>query len=156
MMKKLLVLSDSHGNSDLVSSIVRTELPFDTLIFCGDGLADLVRAELPNEFRVCPVRGNVDRINGLDGDDVAIEVIESVRIFVAHGDLFDVRHTTIFLRSAAAKEDCGLIIFGHTHIPYLNASGNPVVLNPGAVKNGSYATVTVKGSAVKCVMKEIG
>jgi putative phosphoesterase len=155
-MKKLLVLSDSHGNPDLVSAIVRTELPFDTLIFCGDGLADLVRAELPKEFGVCAVRGNVDRINGLDGDDVAVEEIESVRIFVTHGDQSGVRDTTVSIRNEAAKEDCVLIIFGHTHIPYLNAAGNPVVLNPGAVKDGSYATVVVKGSAVKCTIKEIG
>ncbi|HNX59981.1 MAG TPA: YfcE family phosphodiesterase [Spirochaetota bacterium] len=154
-MAKFLVLSDSHGETELIRSVVSSELPFDELIFCGDGIDDLTRADLPKKFIVTAVRGNVDRVRGCAGDDVAFTEAEGVRIMVTHGDMFDVKRTMMFVRREAEAKNAGLVIVGHTHIPYLNEASGPAVLNPGSLKAGSYATVTVTDAGMKFDMKEI-
>ncbi len=155
-MTKLLILSDSHGESGLISSVVTSELPFDELIFCGDGLDDIPRANLPKQFLITAVRGNVDRARGIQNEDITFTETSTAKIMVTHGDMFDVKRTMMFLRREAEAKNASLVVFGHTHTPYLNDSAEPVLLNPGSLKAGSYATVTIDHSGMKFNLKEIG
>jgi len=54
---KILVVSDSHGNTVMLQRIIDREWPFDRLVHCGDGAADLLRVRLPAGMPVTPVSG---------------------------------------------------------------------------------------------------
>ncbi|HEY1405117.1 MAG TPA: metallophosphoesterase family protein, partial [Spirochaetota bacterium] len=88
--------------------------------------------------------------------DLAITEAGNVRIMITHGDQYDVKHTTGFLIKEGISQNADLIIFGHTHIPYLNDKSDPVLLNPGSMKAGSYATVIIDDKGIRCDLKEIG
>ena len=141
-MKKILVLSDSHGNLQKLQKIIDVEWPFDHLIHCGDGVGDLEDVVFPEKVFQTKVSGNVDtvRFSGMDRFDY--NEIGGLQFVVVHGDIFNVKADLSEIRNFAIKEDVGLICFGHTHSQYLE-NGFPVLFNPGAVNEGMYGVVEV-------------
>jgi uncharacterized protein len=142
MSSKILVMSDSHGNRDIVSRIIKHENPLEFIVHCGDGAGDLFFAEIPEGVKVIKVTGNVDLYGNLDMERIEIFTIDSLRIMVAHGDQFRVQDDYAGLIQEAAKRGVDLVFFGHTHKKHL--SGNrPVIFNPGAANRGMYGIVTL-------------
>jgi hypothetical protein len=154
-MSKFLVLSDSHGSPSIIGTIVRQELPFDELIFCGDGIRDVESANLPKSFIINYVAGNVDRIHGKLADEYVLIEADGVKIFASHGDLFSVKDTLKYITREGTNRGVDLVVFGHTHTPFFSRNSNPVLLNPGSAKNGCYATIEIQKGEIKCVLKEI-
>jgi putative phosphoesterase len=154
-MTKLLVLSDSHDSPEVIAAIVKMELPFDELIYCGDGIADLAAADLPKSFLITAVRGNIDRARGADGDDVIITESSGAQILVTHGDYYNVRESLAQLSGEGKRQNVNLVVFGHSHIPYHDAASVPMILNPGSVRNGSYATIVIREGVINCTLKSL-
>lgn len=89
--------------------------------------------------------------------------IDGVRIQVYHGSPSDPVNEYVFPEEAEAVAedylealDVGLIILGHTHIPYVIETGNGFLMNPGSVgqprdgdPRASYMLLEIEGSSVK-------
>ena len=58
---RFLVISDSHGRYERIAELIDMHKNIDALIFLGDGLADLERADAYSKgFAVFAVKGNCD------------------------------------------------------------------------------------------------
>ena len=129
---KLCVFSDSHGISDNMLHAVYIEDP-DAVIFLGDGERDLkpMRRRYPN-LPIHAVCGNCDV--GFSVPDKLILTLEGVRIFAVHGHRHDVKYDQDldYLVRSACHEDANVVLFGHTHVPYLETREGILLLNPGA------------------------
>lgn len=58
-MKKILVLSDSHGAFNTILNIYEKELP-DIVIYTGDGIRDIEELSYVHNFECHIVNGNCD------------------------------------------------------------------------------------------------
>jgi len=137
---KLLILSDSHGNIRSIRRILEKEAPFDYLIHCGDGVRDLLHAEMPAGSRVLKVAGNVDLSVVYDMDRVITEEICGLHFLITHGDLYDAHNGYGMLMSEGRNTDSDVVLFGHTHIQYCS-EGTPVLFNPGTAMKGFYGVI---------------
>ncbi len=133
MQVKICVFSDSHGSSEAMLRAIAGERP-DLCFFLGDGQADLaaVRERCP-ALTIHAVRGNCDMRSLLPLSLTC--TAEGVTFFAVHGHRFNVKHDPSLeaLRAAGARAGAHVILFGHTHQPYLEDRALPVILNPGSV-----------------------
>lgn len=105
-----------------------------------------------------------DDVIGLRGLPMGLDLhLEGVRVKVYHGSPSDPINEYIFQEEAEAVAedyleslDAGLIILGHTHIPYVIETGNGLLINPGSVgqprdgdPRASYMLLEIEGSSVR-------
>lgn len=150
---RLLVLSDSHGNADIIHAIIRRfGMTCDALCFCGDGSRDILstlkRSLSDADFEKCIppvaafVQGNGDDCtyvcrteNGIQTFSVPhtkLLVAAGKIIYLTHGHLQNVYYGCKDLYYAAKREKASVALFGHTHIPYAKQEGGILLLNPGS------------------------
>lgn len=155
----ILILSDSHGRSDLVSHILSRCHP-DLMLFCGDGLNDLAYQYISYPFYA--VKGNCDLLPPplpCVGNEIKREILVcegGMRLLLMHGDTYDIKHGMGAAIQRAAALNADALIFGHTHqrvnvtlspgaeYPYLT---KPLHLfNPGSVMAAphSFGTLTIR------------
>ena len=130
-MKKVIIISDSHGNLDNVRKIVEKDKNYDMVIHLGDliGQDDLLKEICKCEIKC--VRGNCDLMSENPLFDV-VEV-EKNKIFITHGHCFGVNFGVEKLCYAAEEEGCKIAMYGHTHYPENSVYGGIIVVNPGSV-----------------------
>ena len=130
-MKKVIIISDSHGNLDNVRKIVEKEKNYDMVIHLGDliGQDDLLKEICKCEIKC--VRGNCDLMSENPLFDV-VEV-EKNKIFITHGHCFGVNFGVEKLCYAAEEEGCKIAMYGHTHVPIINQGRDVTILNPGSL-----------------------
>ncbi|MCA1054461.1 YfcE family phosphodiesterase [Rossellomorea aquimaris] len=132
---KITVLSDTHMQrkgrcfpEELIADLKESEL-----IIHGGDFQDLEVYNRLKEFgELIGVAGNVD------GHDIKrvlpdkrVTVINDVRIGIVHGDGKG-KTTEKRAEEAFKGEDVDLVIFGHSHIPYLRYHGGVLLFNPGS------------------------
>ena len=143
---KLLIVSDVHGRHDRLRTVMDMHKDADALIFLGDGLRDLMRADAYSYgFTVFSVRGNCDGISFFTNEsDVSEELcfsFEGFRFFALHGHTRGVKSGTDRAIYAAMSREADVLLYGHTHIPeerYIpeinEEYGKPLrVFNPGSL-----------------------
>lgn len=144
-MKKIVVLSDTHGFSVRQLRSIIDESDF--VIFCGDGLQTIKRELDDLGDKLIAVRGNCD--NGLGSCETIVEV-EDVRIFVTHGHLYGVRGGYAELEEAARDYDCSVALFGHTHCAAKVERNGILIFNSGSFADeSSYGYMIVNGDKVQ-------
>lgn len=130
-MKKILVISDSHGRNDDIEGVLRQVGPIDYLIHCGD----LERGDAYVRSLVdCPVTivaGNNDYYLDLPAEEL-IE-IEGYKILVTHGHYYYVNSGVEYLKEHARALGVDIVMYGHTHVPYFEAEDDLITLNPGSL-----------------------
>jgi putative phosphoesterase len=138
--KKMLVLSDTHGSIHALKTVLNWAKdrmpPKDTIcdaVFLGDGVYDLRptadAAGFFSNWKI--VRGNNDYEHSIQ--DSAVFDFSGYRFFICHGhrhSLYGGHHTLI---SAGRSNDANIVIFGHTHVPFLKNEGGLLLVNPGSV-----------------------
>ena len=145
---KIIVVSDTHGHYSLLAELMDMHRDADALIFLGDGINDLARADAYSyPFAVYSVRGNCDGISffsrGNDAPDEMILSLGGYRFFILHGHTRTVKHSMDRAIWAAQEQAVDVLLFGHTHCPmekYLSfddggeCSLKPLYLfNPGSL-----------------------
>jgi len=145
MPVKILVVSDSHGNTTALQRIISLEKPFDYLVHCGDGVADLMYVQMPGSPFVLKVSGNVDRPRGMYIEQRLIETIEGYKLFITHGDAHQVHRDTSGIYNDTVSTGCDVALFGHTHRQYLS-QGKPWLFNPGECRGGYYGILHIEES----------
>jgi putative phosphoesterase len=146
--KKLLVVSDSHGDVPALKKVLvwaknlakaaedKTSEPADVIsygVFLGDGVDDLRRAEDAAGFS-CGwrlVQGNNDYGFSLPVADVFD--FGGHRFFLCHGHRHMVYYGYHRLIAAALASNADAALFGHTHVPCFAGENGVYLINPGSV-----------------------
>lgn len=146
---KIVVTSDSHGRLETLKRISASEQA-DLYLDAGD--SEREEGEL---HPFLTVKGNRDF---LVETKYRIVDAEGVRIFLFHGDRTPL--TRDYLAQLAKNNGCGIIIHGHTHVPYYTVHEGVHILCPGSVtyprslKGATYAVLSV-GSEIEPEIKKV-
>ncbi|MGA3598830.1 metallophosphoesterase [Lysinibacillus agricola] len=142
---QILVMSDTHGDSDVIEKVRGFYPKVDTFIHCGD-------SELPFSHKALDgmkkVRGNCDIDQAFP--DEAVFDIEDVTVFVTHGHLHNVKTSILSLSYRAKEVDAQIVCFGHSHILAAEMIEDVLFLNPGSLlkprgrKEKSFALVEIE------------
>ena len=73
-----------------------------------------------------------------------MEELCGARILLAHGDRYGVKSSLTRLSYRAEELACQAAFFGHTHRAFCGYVGGALLLNPGALREGNWAEVTVQ------------
>ena len=153
-MTKILIFSDSHGDIETMARITGTVKP-DMVIHLGDYLydADMLNVEYPN-INFIKIPDNTNKKN--DNDKVKFENIYDKKIMMTHGHFYNVDNEEEGLRNIKGIQKlmefgfgngADIIMFGHSHMPYLNCINGKWIMNPGRIGKKSskiiYATYSV-------------
>lgn len=128
---KILVLSDSHGNTANMYRAVELEAPH-MILHLGDGWRDAER--LHDRFPEIPleqVPGNCD-FRPLEAAERCL-CLEDLRILLCHGHTYGVKQSLMAAGYAAEERNLDVFLFGHTHCPLVDRRGKTLFLNPGSI-----------------------
>lgn len=134
---KILVLSDSHGNSYNIKRAINMHPNCDAVIFLGDGLGDFYSVS-SDKHAALTVRGNCDwepifsHIPKVDSI-----TLENKKIVFTHGQEYGVKFGLDGLRKLASDTSADIILFGHTHEPLEYYENGVYYFNPGTA-SGAY------------------
>ncbi|HAJ16097.1 MAG TPA: YfcE family phosphodiesterase [Erysipelotrichaceae bacterium] len=155
-MKKLVIMSDNHGDMNIMSDIRVLEPDADLYIHCGDSEAT---HKMQLEGFVC-VAGNNDW--GLDLPRFAKLKVEGVSILITHGQFYGYFDREKHMIKDLKKHGCTLMFSGHTHMPSIKSEGKYTFINPGSTSwprggsKRSYAVVTLDdGQITSAKIKEL-
>ena len=101
------------------------------LIHCGDVERDEDYIRAAAGCPVCMVAGNNDW-----GSDLPQEIVTEIgkyRVFITHGHRYYVPFEMDRLKAAAKERNAQIVIFGHSHMPYLQEEDGITFLNPGSI-----------------------
>ena len=129
---KVLIVSDTHGREQNLAEALEQTGPIDQLIHLGDveGGAEHIR-ELAGEAPAAIIAGNNDFFCDLPNE--RIFTLGGHRIFMTHGHGYFVHSGTLYLKREARKKGADIVMFGHTHKPYMEEDNELLVLNPGSL-----------------------
>ena len=140
VVKRILVLSDSHGYS-LEKILMKAESmgPIDAVFHAGDGCRDLSRYEsdLPQIYQVC---GNCDIFPA--AQELTFDLFGK-RFLLCHGHRYSVKSTMSLLEDRAREIKADCVVFGHTHAVYNEYKNGVLYLNPGAACERQFAILLV-------------
>ena len=124
------IVSDTHGNWEKIAEEIKKE-NVDCLFFLGDHARDGKKMESFLKIPAYIVRGNCDRIE--DGDAEQIVELGGWKIFLCHGHHYHVKEQlqTLFYRGLELGVD--IILYGHTHRAYYEETDGLTIINPGSV-----------------------
>ena len=132
---RILVISDTHGDYRRMNDVIKKEYPFDILIHCGDAQLGLDAVlERRNDYELYAVKGNCDTFANLPY--VMTPRVGGTRLYLTHGHRLDVDYSMNPIIKEALRDKAGVVIFGHTHHPFLRflEDENMLLLNPGSLK----------------------
>lgn len=147
---KVLIISDTHGHARNLKAVLERVAPVDALIHCGDveGEEDYI-AELAG----CPlyvVAGNNDYFSSLERE--ADFELAGKKIFLCHGHHYGVSMGVERIREEGQSRKADIVMYGHTHKPYLDIREDITVLNPGSLayprqfpRDPSYMVMEIDG-----------
>lgn len=128
---RILVISDSHGKNDDVKQVIEQVGEIDMFIHLGDierGL-DYIRGLVGCECHM--VSGNNDYDIALPDHDTFL--IGDKKVFITHGHRFYVGSGVEHLRQYALDNGYDIVMYGHTHVPFLEIGDEVTILNPGSI-----------------------
>lgn len=128
---KILIVSDTHGRHGNLDEVLEREGKIDMLLHLGDVEDDEHYIEAIAEYPVHMLAGNNDYFSYLPGEK---EIkIGKYKVFMTHGHGYYVSMNTRRLRDEAKARGVDIVMFGHTHKPYIDAEGDLKVINPGSL-----------------------
>ena len=140
-MTRIAVVSDSHGGRfHLERFLEYCKLDgIDRVYHLGDITDDARWLQKRLEIPLVGVAGNCD----LRGAREALETVEGKRILLVHGDKYGVKYGCEALAEYAQTRMADVALFGHTHRSHTSCVGKIVMVNPGALKDGSMCLLEV-------------
>ena len=160
----LLVISDSHGKIDRIEKAVALNPNCEAILFLGDGICDLDRAELLGR-PVIAVRGNCDVSSVICEPEEQMVRFGEYNIMLMHGHKLGVKGGDDAAVAYAAKKGADVLLYGHTHTRlerYLSDGkiiGDTVlekplrVFNPGSLgaprgSGASFGVIVIRGKDI--------
>ena len=132
-MKRVLIISDTHGYHAPLKGILENDGPFDLMIHCGDleGEENSIQNLTGPACACVMVAGNNDFFSMLPRE--LMLDIEGLRVWITHGHNFYVSMDTNMIKEEARQHDADIVMFGHTHKPLVDTSGPVIAINPGSL-----------------------
>ncbi len=128
---KIMIVSDTHGRHGNLDLALEQEGSIDMLLHMGDVEHGDDYIEAIAEYPVHMVAGNNDCFSYLPKEK---EIqIGKYRIWMTHGHGYYVSMDTQRLRHEAKVRGVDIVMFGHTHRPYMDLNGELMVINPGSI-----------------------
>ena len=145
-MKKIVVVSDSHGRVENVEALRSLLEENDYLIHLGDGVGDVRALSKLYPEKVYACRGNCDFSSAHPAEFVLD--VEWIKIFCTHGNAYGVKEDLARLAYRAKELDCQVALYGHTHLARMDEMDGVILINPGTLqfpigKGGGYAYLVV-------------
>lgn len=145
---KYLVVSDNHGDHEIVDMIAKAHPHLDGYIHCGDSES---QPEDPHYAAYHMVAGNCDWLPTLPN-----ELILDGGIYVTHGHMVGVKMDRRLLAQTALENGCRYAFYGHTHVRAAEVVNGVYCINPGSIRlprrpyeaEKSYAIVTIEEAKV--------
>jgi len=133
---KILVCSDSHGDTESLDKIVKLHPKEDMYLHLGD-------SQLPNYLTgmFITVKGNCDFFPYPERIDIPTKW---GKIHMEHGDYYLAR-----TKKYIEEQECFIYLFGHTHVRQSGYDGKTYVFNPGSLteprdrNEGSYLLIAI-------------
>ena len=112
------------------------------IIHLGDGWRDV--EELRGLFPSLPlehVPGNCDfgRFEALE----RVLILDDHRVLIAHGHTLGVKTGLLRAQYRALEMNADILLFGHTHVPLVDAASRPMMMNPGSIGDSRRPTYGV-------------
>lgn len=157
-MKKLIVVSDTHGSRKGLDKLKPLIEENDYVIHLGDGAGDLrdIMQTYPEKAYVCA--GNCDFFSPLP-DEGTLEV-EYLKILYCHGHKYGVKRSLEALARETKRQGCDIALYGHTHDPLITQIDGVTLINPGTLRapvgeGGSYCYLVIhKDKATPVIVGE--
>ncbi|MCM1244248.1 MAG: metallophosphoesterase [Roseburia sp.] len=130
-MAKYLVFSDSHGRDEKMLEVIKKYKEIDGLFFLGDSENSGDRLRNAVQGPVYMVRGNCDW--SLDAPDFQVIKLHGHTVAMTHGHRQHVNIELDILKYWAQEKQADIVMYGHTHVPFLEQSSQMTVLNPGSI-----------------------
>lgn len=154
-MKKLVIMSDNHGDSNALTDIKVLDEKADYYIHCGD--SEAYRLQDLDGF--VAVKGNNDW--SLDLPDVARLDIEDRHLLITHGQFFGYFDREKKMLQFLKKHKGDILISGHTHMPLVKEYDGYWLVNPGSTSwprggsERSYAVMYIDHDQVKVEIRTL-
>lgn len=153
---RLLVISDSHGNKNAFTDILREHGPScDALIFCGDGIEDIayaIRKAVLEQYFIMSIPSVIALVEGNNDPDLYPlgEPFKTIRspliqsftvcgktIMISHSHRLGIYSSYSGLVEKASELDADICFYGHTHVAEkfydIGSNGKMTLfLNPGS------------------------
>ncbi len=128
---KILIVSDTHGKHHNLDRALEAAGKIDMFIHLGDveGGEEYIDAVVDCEKHI--VAGNNDFFSYLPREEEFY--IGAKKVFITHGHNYYVSMTKEQIREEGKARHADIVMFGHTHRPYLNEKDGITVLNPGSL-----------------------
>ncbi len=156
---KIIVFADSHTDVPTMLAVVKLEQP-DVILHLGDHIADGIELQKNTDIRVHLVKGNTDL--GSCGSIEALFTFENTRVYMTHGHIYKVKNGLTELCGAGTRNNAHIVLFGHTHRPFLSHIDGMWVMNPGRIGRklnesipATYGTIVLTGSRIECGISEV-
>lgn len=150
-MKKIVVISDSHGNVKGIEKLYPMMSENDIVIHLGDGCGDFRGFMREHPEKAYVVSGNCDffSVYPLEGE---LEV-EGVKIFYCHGHKYRVKSTLYDLVQEAKRRNCQIALYGHTHRAGIDEIEGITVINPGSMQfTSSYCYLIINKDKIHPIL----
>lgn len=130
-MKKITVVSDSHGNRAALDGLDGVFKESDLIIHLGDTSSDGSYIAKKHPDKTVIINGNCEAVNV--GERERVLEVEGVKIFACHGHLYSVKTTLSRLADRTKELNCNVALYGHTHAAKESEIGGVTLLNPGTL-----------------------
>ncbi|MBP1048433.1 metallophosphoesterase [Enterococcus sp. BWM-S5] len=128
---KYLVVSDNHGDRDILVQLVNHyKGQVDAMFHCGD--SELEATDHLWDYFTAVVKGNCDYGPGYP--ETAIKDTGEDVVFMTHGHLSNVRFGLTQLALQAEEAGATIALFGHTHEIGCEMHQGRLFLNPGSIR----------------------
>lgn len=140
---RVLIVSDTHGRYGSFDKALEQAGKIDCLIHLGDTEGGESYMEAVCECPAYILAGNNDFYSDYPRER---EIqLGNKKVFMTHGHYYRLYMGMECLVQEGKARNADIVMFGHTHKPYLETFGNVTVLNPGSLtlprqqnRKGSY------------------
>lgn len=129
--RKILIVSDTHRKNDNYFALLERQKPLDMVIHCGDAEGSEYALSQAADCPVQIVLGNNDFFSNLPRE-LEFE-IGCYHVWVTHGHSYYVSVGCERIKQEARERGVDIVMFGHTHRPYLDEEEDLITLNPGSL-----------------------
>ena len=146
---RVLIVSDTHGKHGNLDRAIAASGPIDVFIHLGDVEGGEVYMDAVLECEKHIVRGNNDFFSDLPREEEFL--LGTKKVWICHGHNYYVSLNPETIKEEGRARKVDIVMFGHTHKPYLDIDEDITVLNPGSLsyprqegRKGSYMILEIK------------
>lgn len=151
---RIVVVSDTHGDSHSLREVICREGHFGLLIHLGDGERDTGNiSDVLGNIPLLQVCGNCDFASDLP--DRILTTEGGKTLFLTHGHKQMVKYGTAVLRKEALEQNADIALYGHTHVPVQTYDEGIYLCNPGSLRQGDYAVLEIRPNGILWTAKRI-